>query len=271
MMKRGEIGYGALDESEDPFLEAESGDREFRAIIEKTGSSIQKINSSVSSIEKSVRQIGTASDSENLRNRITSVLHGTNQDVAHTQQSIKRLKELGRTLTKERRLQEERITRQFMETVQRVSKVQQTVASRMKAYPNLPKQQSPQVGDDFSSGEPSSIEAPSMVQKQEEQLHYDLSLLEERERQVRDIESAIVDVNEIFRDLGAMVTEQGDMIDSIEANVERGSENVSSATQQLEKAQMYQTKARRKQCCIVVTLIVVVILVAVVIVVIVKR
>ena len=44
--------------------------------------------------------------------------------------------------------------------------------------------------------------------------------LQERERSIRQLESDIVDVNTIFKDLATMVHEQGEMVDSIEQNVE---------------------------------------------------
>ena len=44
--------------------------------------------------------------------------------------------------------------------------------------------------------------------------------LQERERAVQQLESDIIDVNTIFKDLCTMVHEQGEMVDSIEANVE---------------------------------------------------
>ena len=40
--------------------------------------------------------------------------------------------------------------------------------------------------------------------------------LQERERSIRQLESDIVDVNTIFKDLATMVHEQGEMVDSIE-------------------------------------------------------
>ncbi|XP_071836059.1 syntaxin-7-like [Apostichopus japonicus] len=262
MRRQGEFGYGALDDSEGSFLQANADENSFRSLIEKTGSSIQRISSKVSNVERSVRQIGTPSDSVHLRNKIATVLQEINHSVVKTQTDVKRLKDLGRSLSKENRLQEERITSQFKNTVQRFAEVQKRVANQMKTYPDLPKQSSfhqeeQEVG--FDSGRDVESQRRRQMQQQEEEgMEYDLNILEERERQVRDIESAIVDVNEIFRDLSAMVVEQGDMVDSIESNVERGADNVSSAREELVKAEMYQKKARRKQLCIVLILGVVV-------------
>ena len=52
-----------------------------------------------------------------------------------------------------------------------------------------------------------------------------------------------MDVNQIFKDLAAMVHDQGELVDSIEANVETSSIRVSEGTEQLRQAERYQVKA----------------------------
>lgn len=54
-----------------------------------------------------------------------------------------------------------------------------------------------------------------------------------------------------------MVYEQGDMVGSIEANVERAHTNVEGANIQLSKASLYQKKARTKMCILLIILLVV--------------
>ena len=51
-------------------------------------------------------------------------------------------------------------------------------------------------------------------------------------------------MNTIFKDLATMVHEQGEMVDSIEANVETTSVRVHEGTEQLRQAETY--KVRRK-------------------------
>lgn len=58
----------------------------------------------------------------------------------------------------------------------------------------------------------------------------------------------ISDVNQIFKELGALVHEQGEVVDSIEASVERTEVFVGQATDQLRQASTYKTKLRRKKC-----------------------
>merc|ERR1711970_16419 len=82
-----------------------------------------------------------------------------------------------------------------------------------------------------------------MVLEEEQNLEY----LHERGRSIAQLEADIGDVNQIFKDLAAMVHDQGEMVDSIEANVETASIRVNEGTDQLRQAERYQNKARRKK------------------------
>lgn len=44
------------------------------------------------------------------------------------------------------------------------------------------------------------------------ELEYNESMIAQREDEIREIESGITELNEIFRDLGTMVHEQGSML-----------------------------------------------------------
>ena len=76
----------------------------------------------------------------------------------------------------------------------------------------------------------------SQTQMQEE---IDLQALEDQERTIRELEDNIVGVNEIYKKLGALVYEQGNTIDSIEASVENTSVFVQEGTDQLRRASHY--------------------------------
>lgn len=82
----------------------------------------------------------------------------------------------------------------------------------------------------------SSRSGPTQAQLQDE---IDLQALEEQERTIRELEDNIVGVNEIYKKLGALVYEQGQTIDSIEANVENASVFVQQGGEQLRSANRY--------------------------------
>lgn len=56
-------------------------------------------------------------------------------------------------------------------------------------------------------------QAQPQVQVQDEEItEDDLRLIQERESSIRQLEADIMDINEIFKDLGMMIHEQGDVI-----------------------------------------------------------
>lgn len=61
------------------------------------------------------------------------------------------------------------------------------------------------------------------------------------------LQSDINNVNQIFKELGAIVHEQGEVIDSIEASVERTEVFVNEGSIQLKQASSYKNKLRKKK------------------------
>ncbi|XP_066521149.1 syntaxin-16 isoform X3 [Hoplias malabaricus] len=87
-------------------------------------------------------------------------------------------------------------------------------------------------------------------------------MVEEREREIRQIVQSISDLNEIFRDLGGMVVEQGTVLDRIDFNVEQACVKTEDGLRQLQKAEQYQKK-NRKMLVILILFVIVVILIVI--------
>uniref|UniRef100_A0A3Q3KCM5 Syntaxin-16 n=1 Tax=Monopterus albus TaxID=43700 RepID=A0A3Q3KCM5_MONAL len=60
-------------------------------------------------------------------------------------------------------------------------------------------------------------------------------MVEEREREIRQIVQSISDLNEVFRDLAGMVVEQGTVLDRIDYNVEQACVKTEDGMKQLQK------------------------------------
>ncbi|KAF3834481.1 hypothetical protein F7725_025685 [Dissostichus mawsoni] len=78
-------------------------------------------------------------------------------------------------------------------------------------------------------------------------------------------QSDILDVNQIFKDLAVMIHDQGEMIDSIEANVENAEVHVERGTEQLQRAAYYQQKSRKRMCIIAMVCSIVLVILAIII------
>ncbi|ORY87047.1 t-SNARE, partial [Protomyces lactucae-debilis] len=94
--------------------------------------------------------------------------------------------------------------------------------------------------------------APRLLDNNE--IQFNESLIEERESEIQNIEQGITELNEIFRDLGTMVHQQGDLVDSIEANVDNTAVQTQMASTELAKAQRYQRKSRNRMLCLLMIL-----------------
>ncbi|QLQ79694.1 hypothetical protein HG537_0C03420 [Torulaspora globosa] len=84
----------------------------------------------------------------------------------------------------------------------------------------------------------------------------------ERSQQINRIHSAVQEVNAIFHQLGSLVNEQGEQVDTIDGNIGHFSNNMQKASEQLNRAEEHQ---RKRNKCGLVTLVVMIVVVLVVI------
>ncbi|KXJ12622.1 syntaxin-7 [Exaiptasia diaphana] len=242
---------------------------EYQRLCDCISKNIQQINSNVTKIQQLVDKIGT---SENVNIKLETTEKETQRLVKDTNSYLKQLVHLGGEDTTEkqrRKLQRERLTDNFSSALNNYQKVQRVAAEKERDYVSRARAASMGMGSgqtggynadpslvdfDRTSGGGSASGGGLQIQSEEE---LSIEMIEERERAIRQLEADIVGVNEIFRDLANMVHEQGDVIDSIEANVESAAVHVETANVQLEKARDYQKASRKKLCCILIILVVV--------------
>lgn len=83
------------------------------------------------------------------------------------------------------------------------------------------------------------------------------ALIIERESEIRNIEQSVGELNELFRDVAHIVTEQGQVLDTISSNVENVHDSTGGANTELRSAHRYQKNARTKACCLLIILAVI--------------
>lgn len=249
---------------------------EFSKLVQNISGNIQKITQNVAQIQRNVNQIGTSQDNEELRERLHQTTHYTNQLAKETNVYIKDLAHLPMPQSEQRqyKMQKERLTDEFSNALKNFQTVQRTAAEKEKAsvqrarahsssnYGRSPFDDDERRSDDMFVSNAGFSQTKQILQMEED---VDLEMLHEREEAIKKLERDIVDVNQIFKDLGMLVHEQGDALDSIEANVENAQVRVEEGTQQLAKARDYQSKARRKKCFCVVILVVVLLVIGIII------
>uniref|UniRef100_A0A7N5K2R9 t-SNARE domain containing 1 n=1 Tax=Ailuropoda melanoleuca TaxID=9646 RepID=A0A7N5K2R9_AILME len=195
---------------------------DLQELFQQTSASVFRINSHVTSLEQNLRSLGTPNDTQELRESLHTAQQETNKTIAASTSAMRQMTELLRGCSRQERLQLERLRTQLSDAIQCYGVVQKKIAEKSRAL--LPtaqrggKQQSPQttfaeLPDDekiFNGGD-------SMWQGQEQVLlpeitEEDLEAIRLREEAILQIESDLLDVNQIIKDLASMVSEQGDAI-----------------------------------------------------------
>lgn len=92
---------------------------------------------------------------------------------------------------------------------------------------------------------------------QQKQLHSNDAMIVQREREIEDIAQGIIDLADLFRDLQAMVIDQGTMLDRIDYNVERMNTDVKAAEREIIVASGYQKQTTKRKIILLLLLIIV--------------
>ncbi|XP_053384911.1 syntaxin-12-like [Mercenaria mercenaria] len=275
LSRGGHQGYGAVREyRDDPNFQdfRDDNGRSFDEEFSQITRNISSINNGANVIEKAAKAIGTDRDNGQAGDKIHHVSQDTAKTVTATTRLLKQLSK--RRLDRSQKLQIDKVTHDFQESLQRFQSLQKKATEKVRDA-SRKEAQKPKKSAwlDDEDDEP-LIEDDSRRQQlmaQEQVIDDDLALIREREEQIRALEGDILDVNEIFRDLGAMVHDQGEQIDTIEANVEKAYTDVEQGTGQLSKAATYQKKARKKMCCLVLIFVIIAAIIAIIIAVSVKK
>lgn len=88
-----------------------------------------------------------------------------------------------------------------------------------------------------------------------EEFAYQQNLIRQRDQEISNIEDGIVELNEIFKDLGAVVQEQGLLVDNIEANIYTTADNTQLASRELNKAVKSQKHSSKWCLYLLITLL----------------
>lgn len=138
----------------------------------------------------------------------------------------------------------EKLTSEFLESLKNFQVIQRTAAQKEKESIIRARANSVNRGQ-LSADDSNLIDLQSQDGSQQHQVNLqieeevDLDLLREREQSIKKIETDIVDVNQIFKDIAKIVHEHNEVIDSIEANVETATIHVNEGAQQIARAREY--------------------------------
>jgi len=222
-----------------------------------------KINANVQGILKLVDQLGTGRDTGSVRKALHDLTEATREMVKRGSDDLKRLVSLGSSLPQHKTL------------VQKTSHDMQLSLVAFQRAQKVSAERQRTVVEDTKRAVDEELEAGTSTQQQQQQqqqqrqqfqiqrlspadLAFQESLIQERETEIREIETGIHELNEIFRDLGTLVVEQGDMLENIESNVISIARDTQGANEELGHASEYQRKAGRRAACLMLIIVIVI-------------
>jgi t-SNARE complex subunit (syntaxin) len=234
----------------------------FSSLTTSLSSRLFTLTSNVTQLNRHLSLLGTKKDSSDVRRRITELLDQTRDGFKDVTDGVKRIKNWQDPSPQIKFTQgklETQLTAALAEfqTVQRLSveKTRQYVAATKR----LIHEEDPERYTDEPSG--GQVHVP-LVQQQtqaaalanQDEVEFQESLIVQREEEIRDIERGITELNDIFRDLGTMVTAQGESLDVVENNVMGVRQDHKAADRELRQAAKYQRSARNRMCMLLLIL-----------------
>jgi len=95
-------------------------------------------------------------------------------------------------------------------------------------------------------------------------------IIHEREREIAGIQRQVVEVNEIFRDIGRMIAEQAPAVENIQSHISEVVGNVKIADEEVIEADSLHRSSRKKLCFIVLGIVIVAAICVIVVVIVLK-
>ncbi|KAG5650482.1 hypothetical protein H0H81_012108 [Sphagnurus paluster] len=175
-----------------------------------------KMNANVQGILKLVDQLGTAKDSAQLRKSLHDLTETTRSMAKRGSEDLKKLSTLQANLPHQKTALQ-KTSHDLQLSLVAFQRAQQVSAERQRTVVQGVKMA---VEDDqplnsaSQEDDPRTLRQAQILQAQlsPHELAYQESLIQEREDEIREIESGMHELAEIFRDLGTLVGEQGEMI-----------------------------------------------------------
>jgi hypothetical protein len=251
---------------------------DFGQLSRRVGNNVFVINSNVQTLQRLAQQLGTAKDTHDFRHSLQELVEKTRVVSRDTGALLKALNALPLPAAGDdndtRRIHIRKVSADFSAALHGFEAVQKTIAAKCKQFAARERQSLSAAvtekqhaeAEASSAGETSALlgrgRGAGNINKQrlevlDHEIEYNAAIIAEREEAIKQVEATILEVNEMFRDLGAMVHDQGTLLDNIEANVVSVGNYVGQGVADVDKAAVYQRRARGKACCILFILAVV--------------
>ena len=223
------MSFNELDNLQD--LEAQTGgfsddierSPEFAQLVRSISQNIFQITSNVTSIHRSVGLMGTPRDTDKMRATLMDLLSKTRDISKNTIPQIRTLSAWDPTeIGASERYEQQKLRGDFQKAATDFQNAQKLALEKEKDFVRGAKAAAAEDGGEEGSVSGQGGEAPRQQERMQlmdnSEMAFNEQLIEERETEIQGIEQGIQELNEIFRDLATIVTEQGTLIGMLQCH-----------------------------------------------------
>lgn len=263
--------------SEDIEQEQTHSQNELDTIINKTSYQLQSFGNLISQFDVQRKQVGSKRDCLQLRENANALIskiadmdgaikiliqnlsHLINKRQNDTQTVLDKDTDSKLTITKKQIVIKERLVNEFSKLHKRFQKSSRQYTEKARTNPikdSIPTEDAPNERTPLTLSQKVQSQEQQQTQDQidETELQYHLMLTQERNQDIDQINEGILEINSIFKDLGELVNQQGEHLDTVEDNILQLSSNTQQAERELAKAHEYQKKRSKWSCIFLVAL-----------------
>ncbi|KAH8685528.1 t-SNARE [Tricladium varicosporioides] len=231
-------------------------DPEFQRLSQDLMTRLFGLTGNISRLSNEIALLGTKRDTERVRERVHELLEESKDGFKDVGEGVKKIQSW-EDVSPSQKYTQQKLAREFQNNLQAFQDVQRRALEKQRtsataARHALEEQQSP-TGEESGSFGQQQEQEPLRLASQDE-VDFQDSLIVEREAEIRNIEQGVTELNELFRDVAHIVSEQGEVLDTIANNVENTRSDTRGADLELRSAARYQKNARSKACCLLLIL-----------------
>jgi len=245
---------------EDPQYRDDPG---FDHLAETLSDQLFTLTSNISRLSNQIALLGTKRDTERVRERVHNLLEETRAGFKDVGEGIKTV-QTWEDVNPSQKWTQQKLSSEFKATLDEFQTVQRRALEKQRASAAAARTavedgEQPLIDTDVQLQEQQLEEQHRMANQGE--VDFQESLIIERETEIRNIEQSVGELNELFRDVAHIVTEQGGQLDIISENVQNVTQDTRGANVELRSASRYQKNARNRACCLFVILAVILLII----------
>ncbi|CAB4256296.1 similar to Saccharomyces cerevisiae YOR036W PEP12 Target membrane receptor (t-SNARE) for vesicular intermediates traveling between the Golgi apparatus and the vacuole [Maudiozyma barnettii] len=251
---------------------------EFDALKDKITNQLFEINGHISTLNQFVSSLNSFLEKgninvkaiDNIDKKSVDKINRVTKLITEIEPSLKELNQIDMTtLDRTQSISRDKLSRDVRSTAQQFQITQMAFTKIIKSINNkakhdlhmdanatslLQEQENEQADMQYHTHDNGQVQVPKPKQStivvemdpiNNEEFTYQQNLINERDQEISNIQQGMTDLNEIFKDLGAVVQQQGIMVDNIEANIYSASNNTNMASGELDKARRYQRRSSK--------------------------